>query len=69
MRPPALRSDRICRRFCICVGNGFLEDEAAETQRTLFYWAEFMAKEPVKPKPQPTTAPLFEWALDNERER
>ena len=34
-RPPALRSDRMCRRFCICAGNGLIEDEAAVTQRWL----------------------------------
>ena len=33
-----------------------------------------MTGEPVKPtgrscKPQPATSPLFEWVLDNERER
>ena len=69
MRPPALRSARLCRRFCICVGNRLLEDEAAETQRTPFSRAEFMPKEQMKPIPQPATASLFEWALDNERER
>ena len=36
--------------------------------------AEFMTWEPVKPtgrscKPQPATSSLFEWVLDNERER
>ena len=49
-------------------------DEAPEPQQSLFSWAEFMAEEPVKPKgrsrkPQPTTASLFEWALNLEQER
>ena len=48
-------------------------EEADEPQQTLFSWAEFMAEEPVKPrgrsrKPQPATASLFEWALEQERE-
>ena len=30
-------------------GNGH-GDEASEPQRSLFFWAEFMAEEPVKPK-------------------
>ena len=34
-------------------GNGHSE-EAPEPQQTLFSWAEFMADEPVKPKPEST---------------
>ena len=49
-------------------------DEADESQRTLFSWAEFMAEEPMKPKgrsrkPKSATASLFEWALTLEQER
>ena len=54
-------------------GNGH-HDEAAEPQQSLFSWAEFMAEEPVKPKnrkskPQPASLSMFEWALEQERER
>ena len=53
-------------------GNGHHE-EADEPQRSLFSWAEFMA-EPVKPKgrkskPRPASISMFEWALEQERER
>ena len=49
-------------------------DEAAEPQQSLFSWAEFMAEEPVKPKnrkrkPQPASLSMFEWALEQEREK
>ena len=49
-------------------------DEAEEPQRSLFSWAEFMAEEPVKSKrrgrkPQPATISMFEWAVEQERER
>ena len=50
MRPSALRSDRLCRRFCICAGIGFLDAEAVETERTPFPWVEFIAEESVKPR-------------------
>ena len=61
-------------RIGICVGNEPLEDGAAEPQRTLFSWAEFIAEEPVKHKgrclkPQPVAASLFEWALSIEQEQ
>ena len=41
---------------------------------SLFFWAEFMAEKPVKPKgrcrkPQPATLSMFEWALTLEQER
>ena len=54
------------------VANGH-HDEAAEPQRSLFSWAEFMAGEPEQPqsrrrKPQPASVSLFEWALERERE-
>ena len=54
-------------------GNGH-HDEAAEPQQSLFSWAEFMAEEPVKPKnrkskPQPASLSMFEWALEQEREK
>ena len=54
-------------------GNGHHDGEA-EPQRTLFYWAEFMAEEPVKPKgrgrkPQSATLSMFEWAMTLEQER
>ena len=51
-------------------GNGHHE-EADELQQSLFYWAEFMAEEPVKPKGRKTQTPslsLFEWAVERERE-
>ena len=49
-------------------GNGHHE-EADEPQQSLFSWAEFMAKEPAKPKrssrkPQPATLSMFEWAMN-----
>ena len=48
-------------------------DEEPEPQRSLFSWAEFMA-EPVKPKrrngkPQPASMSMFEWAMEQEREK
>ena len=54
-------------------GNG-RHEEAAEGQKTLFSWAEFMAEEPVKSKgrsrkAQPASTSLFDWALDMEKER
>ncbi len=54
-------------------GNGH-HDEAPETQRSLFSWAEFMAEEPAKParrngKPTPATLSMFEWALSLEEEK
>ena len=53
-------------------GNGH-HDEAEEPQQSLFSWAEFMA-EPVNPKrrngkPQPASMSMFEWAMEQERER
>ena len=54
-------------------GNGH-HDEAAEPQRSLFSWAEFIAAEPARSrrrslKPQPASMSMFEWALEQERER
>ena len=53
-------------------GNGHHEDEDPEQQQSLFSWAEFMA-EPVKPKrngkPQPASLSMFEWAMEQEREK
>ena len=54
-------------------GNGHY-DEAEEPRQSLFSWAEFMAEEPVKPKgrkskPQPASLSMFEWALEQEREK
>ena len=50
------------------------QDEAQETQQSLFSWAEFMAEEPRKPKgrgrkAQPASTSLFDWALEMEQER
>ncbi len=49
------------------------QDEAPEPQRSLFSWAEFMAKEPEGPKPrrrhEAPTLSLFDWAFERERER
>ena len=55
-------------------GNGNHDEEATESQRTLFSWAEFMTEEPVKPsgrsrKPRPATLSMFEWAMSMEKER
>ena len=54
-------------------GNGHHEDEDPEPQQSLFSWAEFMAEEPVKPKrngkPQPASLSMFEWAMEQEREK
>ncbi len=49
-------------------------DDAEEPQQSLFSWAEFMAEEPVKPKrrngkPQPASLSMFEWAMEQEREK
>ncbi len=49
-------------------------EEAEEPQQSLFSWAEFMAEEPVKPKrrngkPQPASLSMFEWAMEQEREK
>ena len=53
-------------------GNGH-HKEVDEAQKSLFYWAEFMAAEPVKPrrrngKTQPASMSMFEWAFEQERE-
>ncbi|MXY44711.1 MAG: hypothetical protein F4Y50_11775 [Dehalococcoidia bacterium] len=53
--------------------NGHHHDEEEEPQRSLFSWAEFMA-EPVRPKrrngkPQPASLSMFEWAMEQEREK
>ncbi len=53
-------------------GNGH-HDEEPEQQQSLFSWAEFMA-EPVKPKrrngkPQAASMSMFEWAMEQEREK
>ena len=49
-------------------------DEVEEPQRSLFSWAEFMVEEPVRPKgrngkPQPASMSMFEWAMEQEREK
>ena len=54
-------------------GNGH-HQKASESQRSLFSWAKFMTAEPMKAKrrkskTQPATASLFEWALEQEREK
>ena len=48
-------------------------EDAPERQRTLFSWAEFMARETPEPEPRRTrheapTLSLFEWALEREQE-
>ncbi len=53
--------------------NGHHDEEADEPQQSLFSWAEFMA-EPVRPKrkngkPQPASLSMFEWAMEQEREK
>ena len=53
-------------------GNGH-HDEADEPQQSLFSWTEFMV-EPARPKrrngkPQPASMSMFEWAMEQERER
>ena len=73
MRPPALRSDRLCRFCCICVSNGDLEYLAAEVQRSLFSWEEFMAPELVRtrgaqPQASAATISMSERALSMEEE-
>ena len=55
-------------------GNGHHVDEVDESQQTLFSWAEFMAEESVKPKvrkgkSQPASISMFEWAMEQEREK
>ena len=56
----------------VAVGADNGRDEARESQRTLFSWAEFMAEESPEPeRPRRREAPtlsLFEWALEQERE-
>ena len=51
------------------------QDEADESQRSLFSWAEFLADTPEEPGPprgrrrhEAPTLSLFEWALDREQE-
>ena len=65
--------DAIEPKVEVVPGNGHHE-EAGESQRTLFSWAEFMAEVPVRPKkrsrkPQPASVSLFDWAVGLERER
>ncbi len=56
-------------------GNGHQgDDEESEPQQMVFSWAEFMAEEPVRPngrngKRQPATLSMFEWAMEQEREK
>ena len=58
-------------RFVAANGNAHYSDgeaEAAESQRTLFSWVEFMAEEPVRQggqsrKAEPSSLSLFDWAL------
>ena len=55
-------------------GNGHHDDEAIEPQQSLFSWAEFMVSEPDKSKrrgrkPQPASMSMFEWAMEQEREK
>ncbi len=50
------------------------EAEEPEPQQSLFSWAEFMAEEPAKPKrgngkPQAASLSMFEWAMEQEREK
>ncbi len=54
-------------------GNGH-HDDAEEPQQSLFSWTEFMAEEPVRPKrrhgkPRPASLSMFEWAMEQEREK
>ena len=48
------------------------QDDAPETQRSLFLWEEFLAKDREEPKRrhrnEAPTLSLFEWALERERE-
>ena len=53
--------------------NGHHDEGADEPQQSLFSWAEFMA-EPFRPKrkngkPQPASLSMFEWAMEQEREK
>ena len=57
------------------VDKGNRHDDASESQRTLFSWAEFMAEEPGEPgepkhrrRDEAPTLSLFEWALEREQE-
>ena len=56
-------------------GNGYHADgEADEPQQSLFSWTEFMVQEPAKPKrrngkSQSATRSMFEWAMEQEREK
>ncbi len=50
-------------------------EDARERQRTLFWWAEFMADRPDEPLPpqgcrrdEAPTLSLFEWALEQEQD-
>ncbi len=58
----------------VLVNGNSHHEEAPEPQQSLFSWAEFMAEAPVKPKcrngkPQPASLSMFEWAMEQERER
>ena len=53
-------------------GNGHHDDEDAVKQQSLFSWAEFMVEEPVQRrngKRQPASMSMFEWAMEQEREK
>ena len=54
-------------------GDGHHDGDTDEPQQMVFSWAEFMA-EPVKPKrrngkTQPASLSMFEWAMEQEREK
>ena len=54
--------------------NGRHEDDETEPQQSLFSWAEFLAEEPTTSKrrggkPQPASLSMFEWAMEQEREK
>ncbi len=55
------------------VGVDRCHDDAGEAQRTLFSWAEFLAEKPAEPRrsrrKRPHSLPLFELAVNLERER
>ena len=49
-------------------------DGESEPRQTLFSWGQFLAVEPVKPrgrngKPRPASMSMFEWAMEQEREK
>ena len=67
--PPSDGADAAAVELVPCGGH----HGSAESQQTLFSWAEFLAEQPDEPKPRGRSArtagpSLFDWALEREQE-